>query len=466
MTKVLLAMAPYPRSVKAYWPPVGISYIASYLHERQPEANVKAVDFTLDEFSVKIWRDKLAEIRPDIVGISLLTMNAANGMMLARLAKDINPAIVTVLGGVHASLYPAETAEHCDVVVRGEGEETFHEIARGRELETIDGISYLRNGQPFHTSPRSRLDNLDTLPFPALSLFRIQEYVWPRSGSGAITGSRGCPFACTFCASQNHWGRIIRLRSAQNIIDEVAHLHREYGFKRIEFQDDLINLPQKRAFEICDEIIGRGLHQQLEFFTLIRGNKNLVSQELFEKMRAANFREIGMGIESGSPKVLKTIRKSITVEEASQAIKMARKAGVNIGGNFMVGNWDETIWDIFKTWLFVLRNNVIPAFWICTPYPGTEFARQLTATGYLTAGQDWWARANAYTAIARTNKMSKGTITFVYFVSVALQIMLTSIRTGKPSAGFSLARRAAIEVWGNLKAGKRFRSGSDKTTVQ
>ncbi len=455
MTKVLLAMAPYPRSVKPYWPPVGISYVASYLLARDPRTTVKAVDYTLEEFSPESWRDKLAQTRPDIVGISLLTMNAANAVMLARLTKEVNPNIVTVLGGVHASLYPEELAQDCDVVVRGEGEETFYEIAQGRELGKINGITYMRNGKVFDTPPRSRIVNLDALPFPAISLFNVNQYIWPRSGSGAVTGSRGCPFGCTFCASQNHWGRIIRLRSAKNIVDEVARLHQEYGFRRIEFQDDLMNLPQKRAFEICDEIIGRGLHKKLEFFTLIRGNRNLVSRELFAQMREANFRDIGMGIESGSPKVLKTIRKSITVQEASQTIKMAKQAGIKIGGNFMVGNWDETIWDIFKTWRFVLRNNVIPAFWICTPYPGTEFARQLTAAGYLKAGQDWWARANAYTAITRTNRMGKRTITFVYFVSVMLQIVLTSIRTKRLGAGFSLAHHAVTELRGNLKSNQR-----------
>ena len=448
--KVLLVRPPAIRPQHSAWPPFGISYIASYLAAHAPEVEIKTIDFDVEPFSTERWQQELVPYCPDIVGISILMLNASNGLKLARLCKQVDPKITTVLGGVHASLFPHEFMESCDIVVRGEGEETFYEIVQGHDLDTIQGISYTLNGKTFDTPPRNRVENLDSLPFPLFSLFDIERYVGSGFRVGQVLGSRGCPYECTFCASQHFWGRTIKFRSARNVVDEIELLHKRYRLDRINFQDDTINIPQQRGLEICDEIIQRGLHKKIQFFTLMRANKNTVSPELFKRMKEANFVEVSRGIESASPRVLKAMKKSLTPEEASRAIKLARKAGVpSVSGNFMVGNWDESIWDVVKTWWFVLSNNVEPLFWICTPYPGTEFSRRLIEAGYLDGGNAWLAKLKpgVYTPVARTNKMSKISITFVYFISVSLQIMLLLFRARKFDKFVFFGKRASIEVW-------------------
>jgi len=412
--------------------------------------SIKAIDFQAEQFSPERWRRELALNEPDIVGISILMLNAANGMQLARLAKEADPRITTVLGGVHASLFPHECLENCDIVVRGEGEESFYEIVQGRDLDTIKGISYVRDGEVFDTPPRGRVENLDSLPFPLLSLFDMDRYLGPGLRTGGVLGSRGCPYGCTFCASQHFWGRSIKFRSAKNIVDEIELLHERYRLDRIGFGDDATNIPQRRGLEICDEIIKRGLHTKMQFHTLARANRSTVSIELFQRMKEANFWEVSLGIESASPRVLKAMRKNLTPEEASRAIKMARKAGIpSVSGNFMVGNWDETIWDVLKTWHFVLSNNVEPLFWICTPYPGTEFSRRLMESGYLDSGYSWLTKIKPglYTAVTRTNKMSRISITLVYFISVFLQITLLFFRARKFKRFSFFAKRALVEAW-------------------
>ena len=463
--KILLVWPSSSRPNPPSWPPLGISYLASYLAACDSGLQVKLIDYDIEPFSPEIWQREISTFEPDIVGVSILMLNASNGMQLARLAKQQNSRILTVLGGGHASIFPHECLNYCDIVVRGEGEQTFYEIIQGRDLSAINGISFVRAGQIVDNPPRACLENLDALPFPLLDSFHMERYFEGglRAGSalgskgifraGTILGSRGCPYGCTFCASQQFWGRTIKFRSAKNIVDEIELLQAKYNLDRINFQDDTINIPQSRAFEICNEIIKRGLNRKLEFFSLIRANKNLVSPELFRKMREANFIRVSLGIESASPKVLKAMKKDLTPIEARRAVKMMRRAKItSITGSFMVGNWDESFWDVLQTWYFIFTVNVEPLFSICTPYPGTEFNRLVTEAGYLNRNYSWLVdfKPGVYVATTCTNKMSKSSISIVYFNSIFFQLILMLFR-GKHRDDFVYyTKRAFSETWKKL----------------
>lgn len=133
-------------------------------------------------------------------------------------------------------------------------------------------------------------------------------------------------------------------------------------------------------------------------------------------------------IESGSEKVLRSMRKSFKPQEPAQAIKMARKAGIDgVEGFFMVGNWDETIRDLLKTWRFILCNNVEPALSIYVPFPGTDFYHLVKQNGYIGDDPDWNS-FNQVTPITRTNRMSKLSITVVYVFSIFLKLILAFVR--------------------------------------
>jgi radical SAM superfamily enzyme YgiQ (UPF0313 family) len=425
-TKILLVFPPYIRQALSDFQPIGISYIASYILNKNPSLNVKLIDYTVEKFTPERWRKELEDFEPEVVGISILSVNYASGMHIARLTKEFNPDIVTVMGGVHATMEPDKCLDCCDIVVRGEGEATFFDLLQDYELDSIKGISFRRDGKVLHNEPREHIQNLDDLPFPAHSLFKMERYKgFPSWG---IMGSRGCPYKCTFCSSPYMWDSKIRFRSAKNIVGEIEHLYNEFGIQSITFFDDTINIPQRRAIELCDEIVKRDLQRKISFVCQMRVNRPLVSLELFRKMKEANFVHVAFGIENGSEKVLRSMRKSFKPQEAKEAIKMARKAGINrVEGFFMVGNWDETIWDVLKTWRFILCNNVEPAFSICVPFPGTDFYHLSKRNGYIGDDPDWNS-FNQVTPVVRTNTMSKFSITIVYVFSIFLKLILAFVR--------------------------------------
>lgn len=451
-TKVLLVSPSYSKPYsyskepEADHAPLGIGYIAAYLLQQNPQIEVKVLDFAVDKFSPEQWRQELRDFAPEVVGISVLTLGYSQGMHLARLTKEFSPNTLTVAGGPHATAKPEQCLRYCDFVVRGEGEQTLYEIIQGHELEAIKGISYWKNGEIVHNKPRERIQELDNLPFPAHHLFNMQGYrVFP---GWEIIGSRGCPYNCIFCGSPQMWGQIIKFRSPQNMVDEIECLHREFGARHIVFQDDTVNIPQQRAFEICNEIIKRGLHKKVSFESQVRANRACVSLELFQKMKEANFVDISFGVESGSDKVLRALQKSLTVDETRQAIRMARQAGIDtVTGFCMVGNWGETIWDVAKTWYFVFSNKISIKPTICTALPGTELESMLRQHGYMTDEINC-DNFSLVTPIARTNKMPKWCISLVYYLTVLFVHLPSSLLWGKKTKTRNLLLHIVVYAWG------------------
>ena len=451
--KILLVRPPCPGAQHVNWPPLGLSYIGAYLAERDPELSLKAIDFAVEEFSRDRWIRELEIYQPDIVGISVLSLDAPYGMEMARQAKEVDPRILTVCGGAHATDASELCVRHCDIVVQGEGEEALYEIIQGHPLEAMQGICYLRDGEVVTNPPRPAIKDLDSLPPPLYSLFDMEQYVEEGFRIGSVLGSRGCPYQCTFCASQVFWERSIRLRSVEKVIDEAVFLQEKYHFDKISFADDLVNVPRKRAIDLANEIIKRGLHEKVEFYSLVRANKNTVSDEMFQKMKEANWKEVSFGIESASPRVLQSMDKFLTPEEASKAVAMARRAGIKtVFANFIVGSWDEGWSDILRTWRFVLTNDVEPLFWVSTPYPGTKLSENLMNAGYLDKDYAWLAkiRPGVIHPISRTNRMSKLEIQVAYFISIALQLMVYVLRSRNLSLFSYFGRRALAELWGKV----------------
>ena len=325
-----------------------------------------------------------------------------------------------------------------DVVVTGEGEDVLVDLVRGRALNMIRGIGFWKDGEMRSTEPRKQIEDIDSLPWPDYSQLNPQSYIgFP---AWQVLTSRGCPYNCSFCTNHVMWGRKVRSRSAKNIVGEIQQLHDIYRINRIQFQDDTVNIPQQRAFDICDEIINRGLHREMTFMGSLRLNKNCVSQELMDRMKEAGFEFFGFGVESGSQKVLDLMHKNLTVHEIRDAVKMMRKAGIKRRMGFiMVGNWGETVWDILKTWWLTLTCNMETAFSVCTPFPGTEFYRLCVNAGYLSRNPNW-EDFNITSVTTRTDKMSKRTIFAVHVVSIFLQLIFAITRGGSP-------RRTLSRIW-------------------
>jgi len=408
--------------------PLGLMSIASYVLDREASVEIKFVDYSVNSFKAECFQHELRMFNPEILGMSIITLNASSANVIAKLAKQHNPRILIVVGGVHATFLPETCLEYADIVVRGEGEETFCEIIQGYPLDSIAGISFRRNGEIVHNDDRPPIGNIDGLPFASnvIHLLEVEKY-----DNWGVMGSRGCPYRCIYCSSPRMWHRRLRYRSASCIVDEIERLHNALNIDSIMFFDDTLNIPQQRAFEVCDEIIKRGLNKKMEFTCMLRSNRQFVSSELFSKMREANFTRVEFGIESGSQRVLDSLHKSLTVEEAKRAVEIARAEGIPLViGFFLIGSWDETFLDVLKSWHFILTTPVYPVFSITTPFPGTELYSILKQEGCLKGEVDWRSM-NQYTVVSKTNKMSRPLILLLYVFSFLFFHFLLAFTRGR-----------------------------------
>lgn len=438
---------PYSRSqVIADLAPLGLGLLGAYILRELPDVGLRLIDYGVDLYSSEIWENEIKTFQPDVVGLGVLSLAYYQMIEMSNIVRKVNKNIIVVVGGAHPTLLPEECLDYCDIAVRGEGEITIKEILSQKPLETIDGISYKVNGMVKHNKNRERISDLDSLPFPAHQLFELDKYA--QYPSGAICGSRGCTFNCSFCASPELWGRSIKLRSPQHIVKEIELLY-NLGIKHIVIQDDAINLSQQRAFAICDEIIGRKLNKVMTFECQARANEKCVSLEMMQKLKEANFTTITFGIESNSNKVLKAMNKNLTVRESRRALSLAHKAKIpEIRGYFMVGNWDENWGDILKTWWLVYTCRVNMILTVATPLPFTGFYRLLKEHGYIDKLE--LQNINWITALNRTNTMSKKSIQIAYYLTVVFVRLPSTIFWGTHKNTLSLLKNIVVMAQSKL----------------
>ena len=376
-----------PKRLGSYWrfttavPPTGLAYLAAVLEREEFEVEIydqHALHETNDELMERIRR-----FRPGLVGFSCLTFVLETVEDASRRIRRDHPEIKLAVGNIHATYFPEEMLTHgvADYVVREEGDVSFPELCRavreGREPTGIPGTSVWEDGEIVHHEAGPLVD-LDDLPYPAWHLLQHYPYVPEPLGLDplrstmpplAIQGSRGCPFACTFCSQETVY-RAVRVRSPTSIVDEIEHVHHRYGTTVFGFIDAIFPLGAKQGHAVCDELIGRGLHRRLVWFTETR--VDLVDRELLDHMQEAGCRFIQYGIESGDDDVLASMRKKARVDEARQALRWTREAGILSFGLFVVGMPGETREQIRKT--IRLAKEVDPdivKFNVAVPFPGS-----------------------------------------------------------------------------------------------
>jgi radical SAM superfamily enzyme YgiQ (UPF0313 family) len=341
-----------------------------------------------------IWQEAEDEVRgfdPQLIGISCPTVKCEAALRIARLSKKINPEVKVVLGGCHPTVLADQVLANkaVDFVIRGEGELPLAQLAKALQdktpLEGIPGLSYKLDGRTHHHPRQQLIPSLDRLPHPAREALRDAEG-YDSEDMGLIMGSRGCPFQCTYCASKNMWGRRVRYRSAQNIIDEIRRVKQQFGTTQFSFEDDSFTTNPKLIGEFCRQLISRRLGISWSAITRI----NLLSEELISQMKRAGCNHIRVGIESGSDKVLKSTKKGITVEQMRAGAKILHRQGIYWSAYFMMGLPCETEEDILDT--VKLMKEIKPDYCtlsIFTPYPGTEIFEELKQQGLVSEDMDW-----------------------------------------------------------------------------
>jgi len=380
--------------------PLNLAYLASYLRKDQPEVEIKVLDCEGLGLTYPKIKEEIIKIRPDIVGITTPTPAFTQVLEICRLIKEeISPDIITILGGPHPTALPKETVaeKNIDIGVVYEGEITFAELVGALDKKTslreIKGIYFKdENGQVIQTEAREPIKDLDSLSFPARDLFDTDLYFPPPTKrispwkAGNMITSRGCPYQCTYCMASFMWQRKVRFRGIANVMSEIEECISKYGIREFNFHDELFTVSKKRTIEFCQEVVKRNL--EIAWVCMIR--VDFADEETLRWMKRAGCRKIMFGFESGSQMILDLMKKNVAMEKAEEAVRLVKKVGIKTAGNFMLGNIGETEETIRQSIDLAKKLNCdTMAFFVASPYPGTEFYQIAKQKGYFRPDVTW-----------------------------------------------------------------------------
>lgn len=373
--------------IKGAMPPLGLLSIAAYAE--RAGYRVRIMDVHVERWDIASFRAALAAVQPRVVGISLMTATAIAGNRVARIVKELHPDCTVVVGGVHAEAMPTECLRNSaiDLVVRGDGERTFTQILAGEPRERIRGLSYRCLGRAIHNPPAELIADLDELPMPAYHLVPMAKYypaiaAYKRLPAISMLMTRGCPGKCTFCNSAE---TRLRSKSAERVVDEIAHLRRTYGIREIQFYDDTFTVLKQNCLRFCALMKERRLG--VSFTAFVR--TDCFSEEMAHALKDAGCHQVMFGVESGDDEILRNIRKPIDRKQTEWAVRLAQRVGLEVRATFMFGNPGETVESMQRTVDYALALDPdLALFNITTPYPGTQMFEWARSHGYL-ATEDW-----------------------------------------------------------------------------
>jgi len=361
-------------------PHAGIAYLAAALKaEGVPFA---ILDMNLG-YSDSNALEYIGTYQPDMICMTMYSYghSKVNGLV-DRVRTHYDGTIV--VGGPHVSIAGGKVLEEssADFAVEGEGEYTLLELVQSlcgtKEREEIPGLIWRRGNQVVVNERRPPIEDLDALPFPAYEHFELEKYLCSVDRRLPLLTSRGCPYRCSFCCTRLSMGNRFRKRSAEDVIGEIQYWY-EKGWSVFDVNDDIFSLDRDRAMKICTLIVERRLDIRFNFYVGLR--VDTVDEELLAAFKAAGCTFISYGCESGNDRVLKAIRKGITVEDVTNAVRITKKVGINHKVNFIIGHPTETYNDAMDTIRLArhLKCSFVRVYNLL-PYPGTEAFEWIAAS--------------------------------------------------------------------------------------
>jgi radical SAM superfamily enzyme YgiQ (UPF0313 family) len=364
-------------------PPLGILSISSVLLKNG--IDVKVIDADIHNYTHEDILRELQYFNPDIIGITMTTFQKQSAFDTAKYIRSNFRNSIIVAGGYHPSAVKDVILKECksiDCIVFGEGEITFLEMVRSIEkskgLKGIEGLIFREGDTIISNPPRARIQNLDTLPYPALHLVQpLSQYpgAYPVGCHPTIhiMASRGCPFNCTFCCKAI-WGKDTIFYSPEYILKEIKWLQDEFGIREIFFTDDTLNLNRNWFEKICNGIISESLNKKCRLKAPFRANERLLDINLLKIAKKAGFWMIFFGVESGNQNILNIIKKGLTLGEIERAFQLTKKAQILTYASLMVGNLGESVKTVKDTIKFAKKIDPdFVGFALALPLPGSEF---------------------------------------------------------------------------------------------
>ena len=389
--KVLLIDPPHKLfpGLRMWTPSFGLLQLGAYL-EREG-IDVQIIDATALPAPWRHLEEAVSASKPDAIGITCsATCLSPEAIQTIQLSRKLSPNSVIVAGGSHFTLM-AETIlrelEELDYIIMGEGERAFsqflQDLSGGGRGNGVKNLAHSDNGKVILNSRGPLISNLDSLPLPAYHLIDMESeaYYWHGMGRRAfgISTSRGCGDHCAYCSESRFWEGVWRGRSGKKVMEEISHLHRQYGKTLFVFNENTFNWSRKRVEEFLYELVKSGLRILFLFQSLIKDI--LRDEDLIPEMRRLGLYEVMLGIESIQPDVLNRYEKQQSRELAQKAIDILRRNKIMVMANIMFGDWndsEETIKEVFQ---FVKKQSDFLVLTMTTPLPGTRYFEEAERLG-------------------------------------------------------------------------------------
>lgn len=414
--RVLLVNPPIPDYFynREFYFPSSLLSLGAVLREAGHDP--KILDFKIHQrgeqdpapaFYDETLRATVLEFQPDLVGFGcLFSGNFPAVLRLSQCVKAIRPEILTLMGGIHATLYASDILDNCptlDGLVLGEGEDTIlnvlDAITRNAHWGAIGGVAFRDPGRTVVNPKTDYIHDVDRLPRPAYELIRPEDYfmdttAWhnpkglPIHTSVPIVSSRSCPNRCTFCSMYQVMGPRWRPRTAAHVVDEIEHVYHTYGLRHFSFMDDNVTLQKQRMIDICRGILDRGL--DLQFETPNGISIKTLDAEVLDAMVSAGMVRTCLAIESGSDLIRNRImKKHLSEEKIYEVLELTRQyAQLFVNAFFLIGMPEETHETLEATYRMIER--IRPDKTIVmnlVPFPGTEVYEQALRDNLLVGGQ-------------------------------------------------------------------------------
>ncbi len=366
-------------------PPLGVMTLSAVVkRDLGGEVDVRVRDLRIKR-QREGFRDELLDWRPDVVGLSALSVEAERTAERVRFVKETLPEATVLIGGPYASASPLECLAdtRADVAFRGEAETSLVEWLRrhlgGESAESVRGLA-LRDdgGKLLLTGARTEFEDLDSLPMPDWDAIRLKEY--HKAGSSmnvfnahkryaSIITSRGCPYQCVYC--HRFFGNRVRSRNLGLVMEEIRLLYHKYGIRELQICDDIFNADPKRVLEFCRLLKESGMKLYLTFPNAVRGDR--LTRGVIDALKDAGAYMLVFSIESGSPRIQKLIKKNINLDKTIEMIRYADSVGLITKCAFMIGFVTETREEIQQTIDLAMSLPLLHgSFLTVAPYENTE----------------------------------------------------------------------------------------------
>jgi anaerobic magnesium-protoporphyrin IX monomethyl ester cyclase len=365
------------------YPYLGIALLAGML--RANGISVAILDSAALGMTIGDVIRYINDLKPRIIGLSIMSLTLRSSYELVRAIHASYPEAVVVAGGAHINADP-ESVQTLDVPYGfiGECEHEFLDfctaILGGKEPKETANLIVHKQGQ-LMIGERKIVDDLDTLPWPAMDLLPVERYYSPSTHLRTISfiTSRGCPYDCIYCSKVDR----IRVRSlsVENTVDQLEWLVKGLGIEWVEFVDEVFTLNRTRVVELCNAIIKRGLNFQWG----CGSRADRIDEDLLVVMKKAGCRKIGFGIESGVERIRYLDRKRITNEQMKNAVSLCKGHGIKTQACFIFGHPTETLDEMKETVRFARNLGAnYPSFSRMMPFPGSEVFEQAKLNGEVT----------------------------------------------------------------------------------